>query len=1019
MKRPLFTVIAAATVGAVLLSTMLAQDDLETQFVQPPASARPMTYWFWVNGNVTKEGICADLEDMQRTGLGGGFIFDGSLYLPPGPLRYGTDEWHDHVQYAISTAAELGLRLGIMLCPGWATAGGPWNSLDQSMKLLVWSEQDAEEGDWSGVLPTPPHLEGYYRDVAVLAVPADQQIAAETTIDGAAVTLRIPEAAEVRSVILPPRPGATYEGTVEFSADGETFEEALSFRESTRDWLMAVPLAVPVQTVRAVRVSFKSNPGREVLDQIRIAASPKLSFPVAQAGLVPLPEVQTVGGSGDERGIAVIDLTDRLQQDGSLQWKAPPGRWTILRFGFTTSAATNHPAAEDATGWEIDKFDAAAVEHHLERSVGPIIKRAGRHAGKALAYLWGDSWEAGPQNWTAKMPELFRERRGYDMRSFLPCLTGRLVETREKSEAFLRDFRLTLGDLYAEEYFGTVAKFAHKHGMKFGAQGYGAPFDQFKVNARLDIPSVEFWMEGIYKAHGVATSVAHTTGKNVVMAESFTSRQPDSRWTEIPSRLKVAGDSAYAAGVNLFVLHSYIHQPRSDLAPGFTHGRYGTHFGRLNSWWPLAKGWTDYLSRCQFLLQVGAPVSDVLFVVPDQLKLEERNLSVPWTGSGLRGDYLAVSQILSSNVQDGLVKTGGTTAYRAMVLPGACRVSLAQLRHLAELRKEGATIYGPFNPLPAGLLDVDNFEWQRVAADFGNLPAPPSGWGITPDFQSEEDLLFLHRTAPGYDIYFVSNPHPREVRTELRFRATAPSVEFWDPLNGRVASLSGTPVEGGTLVRHTFAPSGSGFFVFAANPAKLSAPPASVGAEQTLRVGGEWKVVFQAGRGAPEQAMTWRELISWPEHPDSGVRFFSGVATYATTLQMPEKPARAVLDLGAVFDMAEVIVNGKSAAILWTPPFEVEIGSLLEEGSNSLEIRVANRWINRLVGDEQLPPDAKYSGKEVSMLSRGALMEFPSWWQTQNPQRERITFATWKHYDGSEELTPSGLLGPVFLRWGN
>ena len=684
MKSPFFTIIAAATVGAVLPSTLLAEAYLETQFVQPPVSARPMTYWFWVNGNVTKEGIRADLEDMQRTGLAGGFIFDGSLYLPPGPLRYGTDEWHDHVQYAISTAAELGLRLGVMLCPGWATAGGPWNSLDQSMKLLVWSEQEVGEGDWSGVLPTPPHLENYYRDVAVLAVPADQPIPAETTIDGGAVTLRIPEAAEVRSVILPPRPGATYEGTVEFSADGEAFGEPSSFRESTRDWLMAVPLAVSAQEVRAVRVSFKSNPGREVLEKVRISSSPKLSFPVAQSGLAPMPEAETIDGSGDERGIAVMDLTDRLQPDGSLQWKAPPGRWTILRFGFTTSAATNHPAAEDATGWEVDKFDAAAVEHHLEQSVGPIIKRAGSHAGKALAYLWGDSWEAGPQNWTAKMPDLFRARRGYDLRSFLPCLTGRLVETRNKSEAFLRDFRLTLGDLYAEEYFGTVARFAHKHGMKFGAQGYGAPFDQFKVNARFDIPSVEFWMEGIYKAHGVATSVAHTTGKNVVMAEAFTSRQPDSRWTEIPSRLKVVGDSAYAAGVNLFVLHSYIHQPRSDVSPGFTHGRYGTHFGRLNSWWPLAKGWTDYLSRSQFLLQAGVPVSDVLFVVPDQLKLEERNLNVPWTGSGLRGDYLGVSQILSTDVLGGMIKIGSSTAYRAMVLPGTCRVSLAQLRHLAQ-----------------------------------------------------------------------------------------------------------------------------------------------------------------------------------------------------------------------------------------------------------------------------------------------------------------------------------------------
>lgn len=995
-----------------------AERDLDAQFLRPPPSARPLTYWFWVNGNVTKDGIRADLEDMKKTGLGGGIIFDGSLYLPAGPLRYGTEEWHDHVQFAIATAAELGLKIGLMLCPGWATAGGPWNSLDQSMKWLVWSEQDATAEGWNGPLSPPPRREGYYRDVAVLAVSGEAEaVPSDVTVEGSTVSFEYSRSVRMRTLVLPSRPGSTYEGTVGVSSNGRDFTTLAAFSEPTRNWLMPVPVTFPPTEGRFFRVVFKSDPGKEILGSVMFSGSERLPFPAAQAGLGLMPDgVEPFAGEAG-RPVQVIDLTDRLEPDGRLEWKAPPGRWKILRFGYTTTGATNHPAAEDATGWEVDKFDAAAVEHHLERSVGPIIKRAGDQAGKALALLHGDSWEAGPQNWTAKMPELFAERRGYDLRKFLPCFTGRIVESREKSEAFLRDFRLTLGDLYAEKFFGTVARVAHRNGMESSAQGYGGAFDEFKIDAELDIPGVEFWVEGIHKAHGVVTSVVHTTGKNIVMAEAFTSRPPeDSRWTEIPSRLKAAGDSAFAAGVNLFTLHSYIHQPRSDLAPGFTHGRYGTHFGRLNSWWPLARGWVDYLQRCQLLLQTGAPVADVLFIAPDKLKLEERSLDAPWTGSGLRGDYLAVSQIGSTRIENGRIRTQGRTSYRAMVLPGECRVSLAQLRHLDELRQEGAVILGPFMPRPAGVLDVGNPEWEKEAASWKGLAESGPPWGVPPDFSGGEGLRFIHRAAPGSDFYFVCNPHDREARADMRFRVAGRTAEFWNPLTGRIHPVDAVEDGDHTVVKHKFAPFGSGFFVFSGKPSPRSRPVPDGDPWHTMPLDDEWKVSFPSGRGAPEEIVL-PSLISWSEHGDPGVRHFSGVATYSKKINVPSGIKRAVLDLGNVSDMAEISVNGKDAGIVWTPPFEVDLDGLLAPGWNTLEIRVANRWINRLVGDEQLPADARYSGKEVSPVTRGALLEFPSWWQTKNPKRDRIAFATWKHYDGSEELVPSGLLGPVALRW--
>ncbi len=999
------------------LMPLHAESERDALFLKPPPTARPLTYWFWVNGNVTKEGIRADLEDMKRTGLGGGIIFDGSLYLPAGPLRYGTDAWYDHVQFAISTAAELELKIGLMICPGWATAGGPWNSLDQSMKFLVWSEQAVTAEGWSGPLPLPPRREDYYRDVAVLAVSdVAEESPATVTIEGSTVSFAFSRSIRLDTLLLPALPDATYQGSIEVSTDGTSFSPLTKFVQSTRNWLMPVSVSFPPGEGRFFRVIFKSKLGRSLLEGVKLSGGGRLPFPIAQAGLGVMPDEADRTATEAARAVDVIDLTDRLEPDGSLHWKAPPGRWKILRFGYTTTGATNHPAAEDATGWEVDKFDAAAVEHHLEQSVGPIIKAAGDQAGKALALLYGDSWEAGPQNWTAKMPELFAERRDYDLRKFLPCLTGRTVESREKSQAFLRDFRKTLGDLYAEKFFRTVARFANRSGLVSSAQGYGGNFDPFKVDAELDIPSVEFWVEGIHKAHGVATSVAHTTDKNVVMAEAFTSRAPDSRWTEVPSRLKPVGDAAFAAGVNLFTLHSYIHQPRSDIAPGFTHGRYGTHFGRLNSWWPLARGWIDYLQRCQFMLQTGNPVSDVLFVMPDQLKPEERDLDVAWAGSGLRGDYLAVSQIGSTRVENGLIKTRGHSTYRTMVMPGECRISLAQLRHLDKLRKEGAVIQGPLMPQPSGLLDVENPEWEREAAKWGDLAEVPMPWGVSPDFRDGEGLRFIHRTTPGFDLYFVANPHDHEVNAEMHFRITGRKAEFWDPLTGEIRSVEAVENKGETTVRHRFAASGSGFFVFTDKPSGRSTPVVAEAPQEIMKIDGEWRIGFQPGRGAPKE-IRLSKLISWPEHADERVRYFSGVATYIKQIEVPAGIKGAVLDLGEVCDMAEVVVNGKPAGILWTAPFTVEIGHLLVAGENTLEIRVANRWINRLIGDEQLPPDAKYSGPEASPITRGVLLEFPDWWNKPAHRRDRVAFATWKHYDASEKLVPSGLLGPVSLRW--
>jgi hypothetical protein len=1005
-----------AGIFLVTAAAQLCFAGIDEQFKNPPPSANPWTFWFWVNGNVTKEGIRADLEDMKRVGIGGAMLFDGSMYIPPGPVRYGSDAWHEHVQYAIATADELGLQLGVMNCAGWATAGGPWISLEQSMKMLVWSRQPVSGGKlWKGVLPQPAIVEEFYREVAVLAVPEPESPQPELVkVEGKSAVFFYKAPAECRLLTIAVAEEQKYQGTVEASDDGESFRPVHSFEVTGKDWPMPIDIPFPPETALCFRVSMKS--GKVAKGMLTLSNADRTGNLDRLTGIRPgAEEVSLPQNSPAVSPARIIDLSSQLKPDGSLEWQVPPGNWTVIRFGYTTTGARNHPAASEGTGLEVDKFDAAAVAYHFEQGLGRIIREAGAHRGKSLTAVVSDSWEAGPQTWTAAMPQLFKERRGYAMGTYLACLAGCIVGSDQETAAFLRDFRSTIGDLYAGNYYGTMARLAHENGLILMAEGYGGVLDEFKVDSVLDVPTVEFWNHDLYKSCGVVPSVAHTTGKPIVMSEAFTSRPPDqSRWKEFPFALKTLGDTAYTVGINRFTLHSYVHQPRSDIAPGFTHGRYGTHFGRLNSWWPLAQGWIDYLRRCQVLLQRGTPVADFIFLSPEKLQTEERDLNFPWP-EGYKGDFLSVNQLASVTVENGRMKSAGGTQYRVLILPGSWTASAETLRQLKRLHKAGAVIYGAKPVSPSGLLDITagRAAWEAEVNDWP-FAARPQTFSFPPDFRADKNLRFTHRADEGADFYFVTNPEQTPVDVRAEFRVTGRKPELWDPATGqRLPDPSFRMGETQTGVQLSLDPAGSVFVVFRnSSPVRDYTAPA-LAKEKSLPVTGPWQVAFQKGRGAPA-SIELPELIDWTKHSDDGVKYFSGTATYRQEFSLPASVVGhpISLDLGEVCDMAEVRVNGQSAGILWKPPFVADVTGLVRPGKNLLSVTVANRWINRLIGDEQLPPEADYV---ASTAVAGALTEFPAWWNDSGKPRQRITFSTWKHYSAGEPLVKSGLIGPVRL----
>lgn len=927
---------AAACAASWLLLTLLARagaPSLEEGFAEPPAEAKPLTWWHWINGNVTQEGIRADLEDMKRVGIGGAQLLDVSIYLPPGPVRYGSDAWHEQVQYAIRTADELGLELDLMNAPGWSGSGGPWITPDRGMKRYVWTETETAGGRVLRLPLKPPTAKlGFYRDVAVLAVPAGS------------------------------------------------------------------------------RATVKEEPALKAIATVELDA---------KAEPIPPERVQVLTGS--------------MTSDGWLTCELPEGQWTVLRFGYTATGSHNHPAQPEGSGLECDKMDADTVAFQFEQSLGRILREAGPLAGKSLRGVLFDSFEGGYQNWSASLAEDFKQLKGYDLIPWLPVLTGRTVASAEQSEAFLRDFRSAIRELIAERYLGTMQRLAKAHGLRVYAEAQGGPLHPFLANEFTDVPMNEFWMPDArprFAAMKAISSVADLLGRRVVGAEAFTAKPEDGRWLATPATMKSVGDCAFAAGINQFIFHTYAHQPHSDAAPGFTLGRYGTHFGRLNTWWPLAGAWMSYLGRCQFLLQQGRAATDLLVLVDHEagypLSLPE--LAVP---PGYDFDVAHGRHLTFLEWRDGAFRSPNGPVYRVLVLPKRWVADLATLRRLKAFLERGAVMVGSPPSAPAGLLDQRDRlpEWRALVTEvFGRikpreaLPEVLREINLAPDVRLPDTagVWWRHRTTTDGDFYFVSNQSGKALRTQATFRSGRRLPELWDPVSGRHEPASEFQVDGDLVsLPLELAESGSVFVVYrraiSGDPAEKPPPQESLLAP--MEIAGPWRVRFPPDRGAPGE-MVLHELSSWTQHPDPGVRFFSGIATYVTAFDLPSAAAgkRWYLDLGKVCDLAEVTVNGRSAGIVWTAPFAVDVTELVHDGRNELAIAVANRWVNRLIGDEGLPPDARYefSGSKFTV---GRLAELPAWLGNaeRTRQRQRFSFATWHFYDQDSPLLDSGLLGPVRL----
>lgn len=961
MKR-----IVLIAVLAMLAPIDLNGQDIGQTFRNPPDTARPWVYWFWMNGNISHEGITKDLESMKRVGVGGVLWMEvsGPWWAPMGPIEAGSKQWHEAMQWAISEADRLGMAFGLSVDFGYGS-GGPHITPDLSMQKLVWSETAVTGGTNVTVQLRKPAV--------------DYQ-------------------SELRKVWL--RPGQEMNPLV---------LNALKQVDSYQD-----------VAVFAVSSSRKKTPLISHLEEYD-----------GRGWKTQLPSLSENGKLNAMAREDIIDVSDQMTGNGELRWSAPTGDWTVIRLGHASNFKMTRPSPYAAVGLECDRLHQRGIDAHFEHRLKPILNAAGKKSGRTLQYIHIDSWEAHGQNWTAGFAEDFLRRRGYDMRPWLPVLTGRVVESTEKTDRFLWDWRQTVNEVTLARYIDRLRELIDPYGIQFSSEPYGRLcVDSLSYGGRGDFPIAEFWTERQnpkpfptfsdywYTSMKGLASVANTYGKTRVGAEAFTGSRG---WIDHPYLLKGMGDEAFCNGISHYIIHLSAHQPYDHMKPGMTHRRWGQHFNRHQTWWNFSKPYFDYVTRCQFLLQQGRRVVDVacLYHEGAPLNFNDMQFRLP---PGYDYDFCSPEIIQRMEVRKGIIHLPTGVNYRYLVLPQSGRLTLPTARKIDELHNAGASIYLQSRivgtPGLEGYPEAD--EQVRTMAEMWPV-IPEGGWNelfasdkIKPDFDGE-GMKWTHRRTNGVDLYFVANTKPEPITGKCSFRITEKTSELWNPETGEVLTLAGArPIDGRTTAVLHFEPAQSWFVVFRDKPTVPQSARNPFPFWKTVQdITGSWNLSFDPDWGKKE-TVALDELSSWSEHSDPLVKYYSGTATYRKVFDVSESDiskgkSRLFLDLGHVEVMARVKLNGNACGTAWKPPYRVNVTGALVPGQNELEIEVVNTWVNRMIGDEQLPLDAQWKDWET-------LVAWPDWFREGQPSSTgRYTFTTARHYKKDSRLTPSGLLGPVRL----
>jgi len=967
--------------GTNIVSNEIKPSKIEDDFLTPPDDARFGMFWDWLGGQISRYGITKDLEAMTAQGIGKVLV----MVMPdqlvvstpwrfsdyPGKVKVLSDEWFAMVHFAISECDRLGMDFNIFISPGWSHVGGPWVDAAHSLKIL-----------------------------------------------------------------------------------------------RNHDYVVTGPALFSVNPDKSATIIYE--------DDKQTLGKPSQEFPYNK-DIAMLAFRKPVSGKAVNIE-EVIDITAHMHADGKRSFEVPSGDWTIRRIYLTGPSGTNKPPPKEGLGSECDRMDPEAVRIVYDNMVGRIKREADAAGLTSLKAFETDSYEAGFQDYTPDFAEVFKASRGYDCTPrLISWNTDTIFNSVEETARFKYDMLLTCADLTAERFHGELRRLAEQNGLLWMNEPYHKENMDWRRTAWLSHqPGGEFWVKrngGGGMSLGPAPDIATLRGGGMVWAEAFTSQAYDSAWTFSPGKLKQSADQAFLRGINQFFMHGFPLNPFADnLRPGLSMGNWGTHFSRHQTWWGYAKPWHAYLARCGIMLRTGHPVADVL-MYPSRGRFEKRP-EVSYDMERVkpyRATILNDAQFLTKlRVDNGDIILPHGARYRALGLTPNVAVTPSALTAIARLVNEGATLIG--TPPPAHSPSLTNY--PSCDAKIKNLIT--SLWGVKPPAKGEhqygagrviwgrkepamlkdvcglpramftnfkpgnkKNVQFTHQKDGDTDIFFVVNGANTSLECDASFRVSTGTPELWDPVTGAKSALPKWRKEDDrTVLGLRLSPFQSYFIVFGRerkSPAHISGRN-FLDLKRDLNIDGPWEVAFDSwalGRdGKPDEksvTFTFNTLADWTSRSEAGMKYYSGSAVYRKIFDAPKNiDAQTYIDLGEVNNVAQVNINGENIGITWIVPHRLQIPpGVLKGGKNQLEIRVANTWANRMIGDEQEPGDLNFvpsprpdrgTGYRRDLLGK-VMKDLPDWVinNAPRPSKNRRTFTNWGYYDKEAPLLSAGLLGPVTI----
>lgn len=693
-------------------------------------------------------------------------------------------------------------------------------------------------------------------------------------------------------------------------------------------------------------------------------------------------------------------------------------------------------------GFVLDHYDRAAIENHLHAVGDKLISAFGDQPPYAV---FSDSLEDYGSDWTPKLLEEFRRRRGYDLRPHLLALIG---DVGPDTAAIRHDWGETLTELANENFLAPIHAWAKEHHTQFRSQTYGYPPVTLSSNRFEDLPegegkaTFEMWRE--FSDTRAAASAGHLFHHPVISSETWTwLHSPAFRAT--PLDMKAEADLHFLQGINQLVGHGWPYSPPSAGEPGWRMYAAAA-FDAHNPWFFAMGDVTKYLQRVSWALRQGEPANDVVLLLPNDdvwasFKATVQKRQTPTSAAGFDEsgsnvsvdeqmekilDARVVGQILDAGfnvdfIDAGAIDTVGVP-YKALVLPDVDRIPVATYEKiLAFARKGGVVIATRRAPESGpGLMDAaDNaarvkqishtlFEEGRATAHLVQSDAELGqelGKDLTPDMTltpRTPAIGFIHRKLADGDLYFVANTSNEAKHAVGHFRDAAEHGEIWDAFTGKVAGVADPQ-----HVDLELAPYESRLILFSNEAERGVKEP--VRRERVIAdLSRQWTFTL----GEKGTATKLERLGSWTQ--DAKSEYFSGTGRYERDVEIqadqltpsakvfvdfgkgepeaipahaPRPNMRAYLD-APVREAAEVYVNGKSAGYVWRPPYRVDATSLVHAGVNHLRVVVGNTAINELAG--QPLPDYRL------LWARYGMRFVPQGMENLKP-------------------LPSGLLGPVTL----